>query len=186
MMVVAIEVIVSAAGDSFLMIETCPAGFSWQRFGRTRFVFWEELDSIENNGSHSHHGGTDARWFFSFEIRLADRRRFVFGPYVQGSGQLARTIEEKSAPFVLARIRAEYRAGNLVDFGRIKVSEFGWFKYGTFVPWEEVSRIRVEDKQWLCIECDGKPVRMWQVTSLNKIRNFHVLVYFLRELGWGL
>jgi hypothetical protein len=168
----------------FLKVWVFPEGFAWRRPVDRVFCKWQDVEVICNNSNHAHHGGrSHGRWLVEYSIRTARRRCLRFGHQLDGAAELGRTIEEQAYPHMLSRSLAAYRAGDRLDFGRIKISDRGVWRFEHVIAWEEIVCAFVDADGWVTFERRDKPWPQWIGVSPNKVQNLQVLLGLLRELS---
>jgi hypothetical protein len=154
---------------------------------------WNEVQTVATNHPSSLSVDTTGRGilffllarfflFVEYGIQLRDGRTLRLG-CLRGLDRLGQTIERESCRCLLPKAVQRFEAGEVVDFGVLRVSREGFSKGSHTQPWADVTGIEFDRDGWLTIGSKGQPWPMWIVVSPAKVVNLAVLLALLGEIN---
>jgi hypothetical protein len=119
-------------------------GFVFVQGGQPDVSRWEEIQviwhqvKVHNRGEY----GREVRHFYIIE--RFDGRRIVLDDKIKKLEKLGNLLGEQMANAIWPRVLADYRAGNVIPFGPLSVSQQGVSNGRELLPWAAIKEVKFD------------------------------------------
>jgi hypothetical protein len=141
------------------------------RRGEAKAFFWDEVAGVwkkkNQAGLHKVSSGNVV-----YVVQCAGGKEYHFDDAVPDLKRLGELIQERTLPHLLPRALADYHAGKLVDFHKLRVSKAGVHNGDDLAAWDQVQSIKLTDAA-LTVEKKGNWLT-WLTVAAGEVRNPHV------------
>lgn len=162
-----------------LRVLVCPDGLVWlQEEGEV--IRWDDVETLRKEVNKSGH---DYRGIYPlYKVRRrSDGREFLFDNFLPRLPQLARLIEKKTLKHLLPPELEALDDGELLRFGRVRVSSRGIEGEKEILRWRDVKDVTLDTKAGqIVIAKEGKWLA-WAKYPINEVPNYHVFLALARD-----
>jgi hypothetical protein len=164
---------VSTVRKRDLHVRVFPEGFSYTKGGKTELVRWDEVETVRQAITRVQHTFTVR----SCTLQLKDGSKYTFNNALRNVGELIHTTQREVTPRLLSRLNEQYRAGQVVRFGKLAISEAGISHGRKTLPWDQVGSASVS-KGVVTIRKRGRLLK-WASIDVAQIPNFFVFAHMV-------
>jgi len=155
-------------------------GFAVVLGGHRTVYHWQDVRGQYQNITEHYYNGAYTHTSHVYTVECVDGERVIFDDSLKNVTKLGEAVAREITRRELPAVRQEYKAGDLVSFGKLGVSRKG-LTYGTyFLSWREVSGVRIH-QGYVSVSKKGKWLN-WCTIGAASIPNLFVFLALVDEI----
>jgi hypothetical protein len=136
-----------AARDRGKKVLLSRKGFAVVQRGRRTVYHWKDVLAQYQSITEHYYNGAYTHTTHVYTLECVSGERVVFNDSLRNVKKLGEAVAEEITRRELPAAREQYDAGDLVAFGKLGVSRKGLTYGKAFLPWREVSGVRIHEGQ---------------------------------------
>jgi hypothetical protein len=164
-----------------LKVEVHPGGLVYTHRAQSREISWDEIRYVWQAVTEVYRNGGYVGTTYVYTIELADRTQLKFSnDRIKNVEQLGEIIIERTSEAILPHVRTQYGKGDVVNFGKLRVSTEGLHYGKQLLGWNDVQGVKIADG-YISVSKRGKWVR-WCSIAASSVPNLQVFLTFVNEI----
>jgi hypothetical protein len=135
---------------------------------------WDEAVSFQEFAIRREAHGIHVETSYNFWVGRRDGHTFAFGDWLEEVQALGGALRERLVPQLVARGRAAWQAGEVLDFGPLRLDREGLSQGTDRLPLRELEELEVQ-KGWLRVRRAGQ-AKDWYQCLVGDVPNLPVLL----------
>jgi hypothetical protein len=175
-----IYLLVRMARDRGKKVLLSRKGFAVVQRGRRTVYHWKDILAQYQSITEHYYNGAYTHTSHVYTLECVGGERVIFNDSLKNVKKLGEAVAEEITQRELPLIREQYDAGDLVPFGKLGVSRKGLTYGQAFLPWREVSGVRIHEG-YVSVGKKGKWLN-WCSIGAASIPNLFVFLALVDEI----
>ncbi len=135
-------------------------------------IRWDSVESVWQAVTRRYTNGVYTGTRHIYTVRQWDGTKTIFNDQLKNVEALGNTIARETLRILLPRVIEAYRAGSMITFGPLSVSQQGVSNGKEMLPWSQIKGIEIK-RGIVTVKKDGKWLS-WSSVRVPQIPNFFV------------
>lgn len=155
-------------------------GFAFTRGGKLDAFRWEQVESMWQRVTRRYMNGIYTGTQHKYTIRSVDGKQVILNDRITNVGQLGNIIGDMVTRVKLPEALAAYKAGSVVNFGKLSVSMQGVSNGKEWITWDQIKDIQLNNGV-VTVKKEGKWLS-WSSIQVADIPNIFVFLALVRAI----